>query len=1044
MNREVEIIISPAACGKTELVLDRYRDAVRARGEGSGVLLLLPTALAVDQAKARLMARGKIDAVFAPNICSFYDFVNPIILHNSQISSEVSEAQQHAILHRIVESLKRAGTLPTLMPSTGFGGFVDSLIRLFEVLKEATVRPDQLIEAYPEPGTREHELAIIYSRYQDYLTKNNLYDSQGKLWRAGRLIEKGHREPFQDVDEMLIDGFADFTTAEFDIIRAMGQHCARITFTLTCETDSRADLFGNTRATLELIRRFFKNAKIRKLDSPESVSGRALDESRLFSRADLPRRPTPGSVAIVGMPSRADEIAEVGRRIKRMIVEDGRSPADIAVLYRAQGGYDTLINEIFTEQGLPFYIDATRPILRLPELRALMRMVNLPAEDFSCRAVCRFIKALRAAPVFEGIDDPATALDYCARRAGILRGRDTWLPRLTAWRDRLAADVAVAPPERSAGLAEKIAIAERGLKIAQIFFEETENLQVSKTPALHAAEIHRLAETFGLDAGPLYDTVRGELKKIAALPDVSNIVMTYEVFAEHFRAVKNYRQKWSGGDRACSIIVTDVLKARNVVFPVVFLVGMAEREFPRPILQNAFINDAERREMKRTGGPSLPESGDEQGKEMPLFYNAITRAAEMLVLTYPALDASGNEVRRSWYLDEIERAFDNIVSDVGLVAASAPPLSRATTLREAAAAFVQEAKSGAAPAPPRALNTAELAAQIVVDSARDSFDDFGRFDGVLTDSSAKKILAESLDRTVFSTSRMNSFLACPFTYFCSRVLRLDKMPRPSAGVTPLELGTWYHTNLQRFYSERVQPAAVTKDNLEAAQSRMAEICEEHFRSLCETGVVRHDRIFAIEHRQMAAKLAAVLEYEAGKNESEITQPTYSEFGFGFAKPKPDADPKSVVQTFDLDCNGRTARFRGYVDRIDFGPNNEVVIKDYKSGGAPLMGAVAEGTDIQLPLYVMAVRDLLLEGKAMDYRAHYVILKESRTTTTVKDGNKRYNLAEILDAAHDSIANALEAIADGRFPPQPSKACPHDCPCVTACKYSKRRIEKKSE
>jgi ATP-dependent helicase/DNAse subunit B len=561
------------------------------------------------------------------------------------------------------------------------------------------------------------------------------------------------------------------------------------------------------------------------------------------------------------------------------------------------------------------------------------------------------------------------------------------------------------------------------------------------------------AAQFYAETSRALETLSSELKKISQLPEESGVEINYERFIAQFNAILGTPIERTPGDRTCRVTVADVSMARNASFPIVFIPGMSEGEFPRPVLQNAFLDDAERNRLKTGGGPALQESSEELKKEMPIFYNAVTRAREKLVLTYPALDATGQEVGCSWYPDEIKKRFDDVKVVVETIGSVALSLDAAATRREAAVAAVSEAMRpdearGEAALPPF-IDAPSLAGKIALAEERDATRNFGRYDGVLDDPRALELLRAELEKMVFSAGRIGDYLKCPFNYFCKRVLKLEELPEPTTETTPLERGTHCHVILRRFYSSRSkrknEPAAVTPENLVAAQKELSETCEEYFDSLEKKGLVRHRDIFSVERIQIRKKLLNFLEKEARLNKEDPREPSYFELAFGFEKFLADWDAASVHETLDIPCGDFTARMRGVIDRIDVDDAGSFAVIDYKSGrSAPAAGDVKDGRDVQLQTYAMAAERLLFKNVRKAREAFFFTIAGAARASALKRAEGSDSLSPAVEAAMESIAESLKGIAAGKFQPDPPKECYAYCPCKTACKYEVRRNKKKRE
>jgi ATP-dependent helicase/DNAse subunit B len=246
--------------------------------------------------------------------------------------------------------------------------------------------------------------------------------------------------------------------------------------------------------------------------------------------------------------------------------------------------------------------------------------------------------------------------------------------------------------------------------------------------------------------------------------------------------------------------------------------------------------------------------------------------------------------------------------------------------------------------------------------------------------------------------------------------------------------------LRRFYSARAGKrdgtTAVTPDNLDEAEGEMSEICDEYFDSLVKRGLVRHREIFAVEREQITKELLALLKYES---ERAGVVPSYFEWAFGSRRFLPDRDAASVPETLDIPCGEYTARIRGIIDRIDDCEDGRAII-DYKTGSqTPGVDQMVAGLEIQLPVYAMAVDSLLGESPRKTKEAFFISVRAGKGEKFLRNDD----LARAVEATKQSIVRCLAGIAGGRFPSMPSIRCREYCPCKEACKFDRRRMEKKT-
>jgi ATP-dependent helicase/DNAse subunit B len=131
----------------------------------------------------------------------------------------------------------------------------------------------------------------------------------------------------------------------------------------------------------------------------------------------------------------------------------------------------------------------------------------------------------------------------------------------------------------------------------------------------------------------------------------------------------------------------------------------------------------------------------------------------------------------------------------------------------------------------------------------------------------------------------------------------------------------------------------------------------------------------------------------------------------------------------LDGRERTVTLSGKTDRIDLLADGTMRVIDYKSKKTPELKIA-----LQLPIYSHCAH-VVLEGhrsrKWTLSEALYLSFEGSRAVVPFKA--KGRTVDELIADAQDRLLTTLDRIAEGQFPPQPSKkslcgACPYAVVC----------------
>ena len=191
--------------------------------------------------------------------------------------------------------------------------------------------------------------------------------------------------------------------------------------------------------------------------------------------------------------------------------------------------------------------------------------------------------------------------------------------------------------------------------------------------------------------------------------------------------------------------VIDAYEARQWELPVVFVCGLLEKLFPQYHTQDPIIPDAIRRRLCESG-LRLRTMAERDQEERFLFELATTRATDVLVLSYPRFNASGDENLPSFYLDRFREMQAEKSVPVRPQPAHARPAQR---------------------------------------------------NPVIHDEELRQWIAEKF--RVMRPTAIEQFLQCPFRFFAEQTLQLSPPPkRPEERLDPLVQGTIVHETLKEW------------------------------------------------------------------------------------------------------------------------------------------------------------------------------------------------------------------------------------------------------
>ncbi|RPI53145.1 MAG: PD-(D/E)XK nuclease family protein, partial [Chloroflexi bacterium] len=467
-----------------------------------------------------------------------------------------------------------------------------------------------------------------------------------------------------------------------------------------------------------------------------------------------------------------------------------------------------------------------------------------------------------------------------------------------------------------------------------------------------------------------------------------------------------------------ALLAAPLLYVRGLSFRAVALLGLSEGEFPQPEREDPLLPEVDRESLRAAG---LPLQSRLQGDEASLFYEAITRPRERLLLTRPCLADDGQGWDPSPYWDEVVRLTQAPV--LRLRPQDPQPLDTVASLPEALLAgahlclYHSCGPGGPKWSPiPEGWEQVLHAAEVV--RRRETAGSPGNpWDGDLA--AAAPILAAHFGPDhVWSASRLEAYATCPFLFLTSSVLDLEPRLPPREGYDVRILGSMYHAILEQTYRAALSDA--TQDRLpDALRALLPQVADRVFDAAPETYGFRPTALWSRQREELGRILARTL--EALIEATAAWQPVALEQAFGLQN----------QPALDVEREGRRLRLRGFVDRLDRDTDGRLQVIDYKAGSTLISAHDLEtGKRVQLPLYALAVRQSLNLGEVGGgFYWHIGPAEPSRLRLEGYLGGVEGAIQTALEHAFHTV----EAVRAGQFAPYPpAGGCPTNCPAAAFC------------
>ncbi len=415
----------------------------------------------------------------------------------------------------------------------------------------------------------------------------------------------------------------------------------------------------------------------------------------------------------------ATSIEREAEEIARRILAHGEPLREIGVALRNPDRYTAILQATFERFGIPARFYFASPLIENPAARFLTATVDALLGGWD-HAQC--LDALRLLPPAPSLD----SLDFAIRKQLPERGLDA----LQALQPREPAKTLIAQWARIDPWRER-----------RLAPHDWANALASLTalfPPTSAALAIQRAQSAALALWP------AAMEEAASWWLDTNAPIALADFWRTAKSIVRMTPLRVPDKRRNVVHVMSLHEAREWDLDVIFVCGMAEKEFPRRHPRNAFLPDAAVGRLQQSGF-RVPTAAERDAEEETLFLAVQTAAREQLICSYAA---GGQSLPSVFFTPAAEL--------------------------EPCVAVQPEAR----PAPHK-----------------------GKLSGVIRSADLFPILQRKTEK--LSVTGLESYLQCAFQFFASRTLKLRLPPeRPEERLSSLTQGNIVHEVLARWYTGR--------------------------------------------------------------------------------------------------------------------------------------------------------------------------------------------------------------------------------------------------
>jgi ATP-dependent helicase/DNAse subunit B len=887
-----------------------------------------------------------------------------------------------------------------------------ALATMIEQLSAAGIGAEDLARRVRgEDFSEKPQVTLLVAVYRDYereLKTRNMTDPAGMRAHIRDQVGPGALAGYRSI---LIDGIQDAGKIETEILKktTVCSNCTCLLQATSAELLARAPDFH----PLSLTKDFLSQLGA----APEEGGAPKADElflsSVLFSdkpfAASAAEAPAPSSfskdIRLLSAVNAREEVSLIAAGVKQSL-KQGTPPDSILVAFPALDEYGPLVEEIFTDYGIPYNRALGRQLSSSPVATSVISLLRVVQEEFSGPSLVRVFSAPFLK--FGETPDLAPALDKFLRDHGITGGRHKLLSvQKRQIRGDSGNDILTGPLKDIFDCLEPFSR------------KEAASLSSWMERFAHLLAWSRLGARVALIKGPLNTNLQAYKKMKDTLTSISQAGKFFPgyryTFNEWFFLLKktfmHARFQVPPEDEG-GVQILGIEESMGHSWNEIYLGGLVDGAFPQRLPQNIFLPELV---LEAMGVRTLEKARLNAAGH---FYRLVL-STDKITLTYPE-NAGDRPLVPSPFLEELAPLRQAGLVNRGIEKTSSiqcslrieechsiPELAKAISLEKNVQVLTEIRNSGI-------RGSAGIAAAIAE----------------APPVPAPAVLPDG--KRTFTVTELDLYLRCPYDYLVTKILHLEPLEEATEDISPLDRGSKVHAILRNFYLAWSTP--VSREVRHEARELLKKLADAAFAEEADT----------FRNRREKQLFLTVMAERFLDGEEEFW--------------KQDMRPVYLEQKIDrfplVLANGEEVELSAKIDRIDVDKNGNFIIVDYKTGKYPLPRMDVDQEIFQLPVYAVmatALKNNNPELKRVIGLAYYdlagkteagardVVLfneevRDDHPSSKPKASSKSSEEFEtILHRSMGKARKAIEGILKGDFTskPQDENRC-RFCPLEMMC------------
>ena len=947
----LRIMMGASGYGKTYRLYEKITEEACLPGNTSEKYILVVPEQSSMQAQKDIVRMHPQGGIFNIDVLTFGRMCYRIFEElGIEPAENIDDTGKNLIIRRIIDSV--ADKL-CIIKAGRRQGFVSEVKSMISELKQYGITPDGLktiideIKAGDRLKQKLKDILVIYEAFEEYISGRYTTVED----RPEAMLSVMDKSDFFKDAIVAFDGFTGFTPVQYRIIERIMSVAKEVIITATIPNDEpynviygEEDLFAMSKTmiakSMELADRVNASTSYERLepdyDKYRFAKSDALDflERNIFRYNGRQYDKKTDAIHIARPDNPTDELICTACDILKNVRNNNLRFRDVAVVVGDMEMYADEAVRIFTECGIPFFVDTKRTIIGNPLVEYIRAAIEVACDNYSYESVFRFMKN----GLCDIDDDSVDILENYVLAYG-LRGRKTWNGNFVRKYPGKEKNMTIVNAARKAFIGKISALdsiindnqSTVGDYVHAVYdFMEQENLY-ERMETL-AADMENEAGS-DLCVRARADGFRQAYARVVELLEQIDALLGDEKispleFAEIMDAGFEEIKVGIIPPSVDCVTMGDIERTRLEHVKLLYILGVNEGIIPKTAVSKGVLSDNERKVLFDNNVELSPTPREKVFIQNFYLYLNMTEPENGLWIMSHKFDADGKESKASRVFSMVRKMYPKVpLTDVNNLMSH---MTNAKATRHILADSFGDEALGAVlmyymSHEPYASDLQKILSAFADEESGDS----------LSEKAAAELYGELKSSSI---SRIETFAKCAFAHFATYGLELEE--REVYELNAADMGTVFHRALE-LISRRL-----------AAENRsFADVSDDELHTLVENAVMDATVDFSESFFADSSTNAYMK-----KRITDITERTV--WALGKQLQGGIFRPAEFERTFYQE-NGETA-ITGKIDRIDIARQDEeihVKIVDYKSGQNKLsLDEVYAGLKLQLMVYLKSILD----------------------------------------------------------------------------------------